>query len=570
MRPHLTEHGASPRAALSAALDRLALPALGVLGATLILLREANYGVGLTWDSAYYIAAARNLLAGEGLSLWHGVPYYGAPPLFPLLLAAIGWFGIDVVAAAGYVNAAAFGLTVFVVAAWLRRRVRSPLLAVWGGCACALSPALTSAAAHALTESVFILSIVVSLTLLDLYNGKAPALVLSAAAAGAALLTRYVGLVLIGAGALVLLLRTGVGFRIRVRDAALWSVVALTPFGVWVARNLLVLGSVLGSQHPDGFSALLSLHRATGEFALWLFGPTGFDLLNRALGGVTGIDLASGSAPAIVAKAVLLAAPVIGAGYALAWYRPGFLRRRRTVLTVLTVFVAAYALFLAAYLPLTDIVLPVRYLWPLFPPLLVAATLTLDEFAANVHTRNAAAAKKIGKACPGVLAVVLSLWLAQQAGVAWNTTRRWLNDGSGYTARAWVESDVIRYLNTNRLAGAMWSSEPPALYFHTELRRVSMVSRSLDGFVDWLARRAPGDSAYVVLFKRSLRFRNYDYGLDDVGMLQGIELVADLDDGVILRACTPAAADLRRGEFRAGMDTPLGGLKHMACHAPAP
>ena len=560
MRPYLTGHGAPPHAALSAALDRFALPALGVLGATLILLRETNYGVGLTWDSAYYIAAARNLLAGDGLNLWHEVPYYGAPPLFPLLLAAVGWFGIDVIAAAGYVNAAAFGLTVFVVAAWLRRRVRSPLLAVWGGCACALSPALTSAAAHAWTESVFILSTVVSLALLDrfLSNGKAPELVLAAAAAGASLLTRYVGLVLVGAGGLVLLLRTGVGFRIRVRDVALWSVGPLTLFGVWVARNLLILGSVLASQHPDGFSALLSLHRATGEFALWLFGPTGFDLLNRALGSVTGIDLAAVAAPAIVAKAVLLAAPVIGAGYALARYRPGFLRRRRTILTVSTVFVAAYAIFLAAYLPLTDVVLPVRYLWPLFPPLLVAATLALDE-CTNAHTRNAAVAKKLGKTGPVVLAVVLSLWLAQQVGAAWSTTRKWLNDGSGYTARAWVESDVIRYLNANRLAGDVWSSEPPALYFHTELRRVSMVSRSLDGFADWLARRAPGDSAYVVLFKSSLRFRNYGYGPDDVDMLQGIELVADLDDGVILRACTLAAADSRRG-----------GPKPMACHTPAP
>ena len=513
-------------------LVRFALPALGVLGAALILLRGAHYGVGLSWDSASYVSAARSLLAGDGFLEWNGARYQGGGPLFPLLLAAAGLFGIDVIAAAGYVNAAAFGLTVFAVAAWLKRRLRSPLLAVWAGCACAASLALASAAAYAWTEIVFVLCTVVSLSLLDRFLSRptAPALLLAAAAAAAACLTRYVGVTLIGAGALILLLRNDLEMRARLRDTALWAAVSLAPVGGWIARNLLVLGSPLGTAYPEEFSGLLSLHRATGEFALWLLGPTGFDLLNGALGSVTGIELAGpATVPAIVAKSVLLAAPALGAGYALARYRPGFLRANRTVLTVAIVYAAAYWLFLVVFVAVNDWVYPVRYLLPLFPPLLVVATLVLDGLLAKRSFTNAAPAKHAGPAAAAVplaVALVMSLWLAQQAGAAYGAVKTWLNDPG------WSESDVIRYLRANRLDGDVWSNEPPALYFATEQRRLGTISQSLAEVTDHLANWQPAKSVYVVLFESA--FRNHDYRADDLAALPGVERVADLDDGVIL------------------------------------
>ena len=521
--------GAPPGVALVPALARFAPPVLGVLGVAIVLLRQANYGVGLTWDSAYYLSAAGSLAAGDGLVLWNGVPYAAAAPLFPHLLAAAELLGGDAAAGARYLNAAAFGVTVFTVAAWLQRHVRSLLLATWAGCACALLPALVSAAAFAWTDMVFISCTVVSLALLDRFLGRpaTPTLLLAAAAAAAACLTRYVGATLLGAGALMLLLRTGAGTRTRIRDAALWSAASLAPVGVWMARNLLVIGSPFGTTFADGFSALISLHRATGEFAAWLFGPTGFHLLNGAFRSAAGIDLAAPATEAAIAvKAVLLAVPALGAACALARRRAGFLRRRRVVLTVTLLFAAAYTLFMAVFLPLADIVLPVRYLLPLFPPLLVAATVTLDELAA---------AKKTRAAGPVVLAIVASLWLAQHAGAVYRDTRVWLNDGAGYTSRGWIESDVLRYLRANRLDGEVWTSEPPPLYFFTEVRRLWTISRSLAGVRELVANRDPAAAAYLVLFERSFRHRSYDYGFDDVGALPGVELVADLNDGAIFR-----------------------------------
>ena len=524
----------APQDAWSAAAPaRWAPLALGVLGALLILLREANFGVGLTWDSGSYLSVARNLVAGNGLLEWNGTRYQGAAPLFPLLLAAVGLFGVDAAAAAGSVNAAAFGLTVFAVTVWLQRHVRAPLLAVWAGCACALSPALAPAAAHAWNEIVFILFVVVSLSLLDrfLSAGKLPALLLAAVAAAAASLTRYLGVTLIGAGALIILLRNDAAVRTRIRDAAIWSAASTALFGAWLVRNIFVLGSVFGNNFPNGFSALVSLHNLTGELALWLLGQTGSHLLNAALGGAAGVDAAT--LPAVAANAVMLILPTMGIGYALARSRPGFLPAHRTVLTVTLVFTAVYVLFLAIFLPLGDTTLPGRYLLPIFPPLLIAATLALDRIMSHARARSA----------PGVVSVVMSLWLVWQAGANYYDIRQWLEDGAGYTAREWTESDVIRYLNDNRLTGAWWSSDPQALYFHTDIR-ARTIAMSLATVKDQLANRDPAESTYVVLFDLSFLYRYYDYDYDDLAKLLEMEPVADLEDGAIFRIVATEASEM--------------------------
>ena len=420
-----------------------ALAAVSAAGALLILLRHANYGVGLDRDAVLYVAAARNLVAGDGLLTWDGAPYPSAAPLYPLLLAAAGFLGFDVIDAAGYLNAAAFGLTVFTAAAWVKRRVRSQWLAVWAGCACALAPALAFLAAFATPEAVFVLFVVVSLSLLDrfLSAGSRAALLLAAAAAAAACLTRYAGVTLIGAGALVLLVRRAPAVRRRIA--------------------------------------------------------------------------------------------------ALVRRRPGFARRRRTVLAAALVFAAAYTLVSAVFPPLAGSALPVRSLLPLFPPLLVVSALVLDEFTAH---RDAAA---------GAVAVTVAawLWLALPAAATYDDVRRWQTAGpaAGYSTKRWTESAVIRYLNRNRMAGAVWSTDPLALYLHTGRRPLAALNPSLDELTERLAGLNPAASTWVVWFDDPIRAP--DYGAGEVAALPGMELIADLADGVIYRVTGAADVIVRSPGF---------------------
>jgi len=138
--------------------------ALGVAATCLVLLRQTEFGPGLSPDSVAYISLARNLVRGEGFVTFDGQSTYW-PPLFPLVLAATGALHDDMIAAAAVVNAVAFGATVFIVAVWLRRYV-SPLLVAWAGMGLALSPA-ARVAAYVWSESMFVLFVVAALSSLD-------------------------------------------------------------------------------------------------------------------------------------------------------------------------------------------------------------------------------------------------------------------------------------------------------------------------------------------------------------------------------------------------------------------
>ena len=130
----------------------LLLAALAVLGAVLILARQVTYGVGLSADFVAYLSTARSLLAGEGFIQIHGWPYLHWPPLYPMLLAAASLFAFDPYDVAGPLNAAVFGLTLFVAGQYLRRHVQHPLLVLWACLAIMLAIPLTRVASQAISE----------------------------------------------------------------------------------------------------------------------------------------------------------------------------------------------------------------------------------------------------------------------------------------------------------------------------------------------------------------------------------------------------------------------------------
>ena len=108
------------------------LLAVSVVGALLVLIATSRYGTGLTPDSGCYISAARSLAAGRGLLPHSGNPFVEWPPLFPALLALTARLGIEPITAARYLNAMIFGAILFVSGLWLRRNLRSRLVAGLG------------------------------------------------------------------------------------------------------------------------------------------------------------------------------------------------------------------------------------------------------------------------------------------------------------------------------------------------------------------------------------------------------------------------------------------------------
>lgn len=214
-----------------------------------------RWGPGIGGDATIYIESARNFLAGHGLGLlgprgeFRLLPYF--PPFYSLVIAALGWMGVDLVAAAHWVNMLSFAGLIFLTGAVTLRISRSWLLALAIELLLAMSPVLIPTYSWAMSEPLsFLLGFAALVSMLSYLgvgvsaNGSSVPrrgkvlLLLSALLAGCSFLTRYSSVAFVAVGVLgVLLLDVGrVG--IRLLKVLRYALVALFPMTVWVVYDL--------------------------------------------------------------------------------------------------------------------------------------------------------------------------------------------------------------------------------------------------------------------------------------------------------------------------------------------
>lgn len=525
------------------------LAVISGVGSVLILLRTANYGINLTDDADSYISAARSLIDGRGFTHWTGYPFADRSPLYSVILAVISNSGLDVIKTAEYVNALTFGLTIFVVAMWLKSRIESRFLVVWAACTLVLSISLAEFTARPGTESLFILFLCCSLFALDhfLSTQRRSFLILSAVCAAAALLTRYVGVTLIGSGLLLLLWRRDIPLRTRLSNIAVWCVVAIAPFSLWILRNLLTVGSILGTVYPDEFTVLRSLHNATNEVTLWIFGVSGLEPLSNLVYGITGVNIRIPTVAAIVLQSAILAYLIIGFGSVLSRYRPGYYKRNQSTLAVCSAFMLVYSCFWVIERPLTNGEFAVRYLIPLLPPMLVIATITLNGYIKTPSYKLRPTRSLIrDKWLPTLVTLACSLWLLSWVRPTIADIRYWDENGKGYRSKEWMESEVVGYLNANPSESVIWSTDHAALYFLTDFRKEKIYRLPLDlpkAKSRISINHISNIENIIVWFYGKFFHVMPDYSLKELGASLGLQVEAILKDGLILRSNISSDAD---------------------------
>lgn len=264
--------------------------AVGVAAMLLILVRTSTYGPHLSSDSLQYIAFARNLASGEGYVSLSGGRLLTAiwPPLFPSLLAAINLLGPDPLHSVTFVNATAFGITVFITSWWLNRHVHSRLLKAGGVVGLVLSPHLNLVFSYAWSEALFILFTMLSLFTLQsfLKDGKGSTLVVGAAFVALACLTRWIGGAVILTGVLLLLANRNSARRDKLFDIGLYTLIAALPAALWVVRNAVVTGLPVGRREPSETSAPEYIQQALDQLGAFIlltreFGQRMADLIER-------------------------------------------------------------------------------------------------------------------------------------------------------------------------------------------------------------------------------------------------------------------------------------------------
>lgn len=201
------------------------VPALG----TVADLVATRHGDSIGQDSAAYLAAARNLLDGRGITTpfdlsgstlspdrayaFHGaVPLVHFPPAYPAVLALVSWSGASLESGARVLGAVVLGLILLLFELLLRRFSGSTLLVpVTGALLLLAGPAVyfhqdlleidTSVLSDPLFLLVFLAGLLLTVGLLD-RGGRARYVGLAACVAVAPLI-RYVGLSMAVSAALV-------------------------------------------------------------------------------------------------------------------------------------------------------------------------------------------------------------------------------------------------------------------------------------------------------------------------------------------------------------------------------
>ncbi|SHL37960.1 hypothetical protein SAMN02745216_05097 [Desulfatibacillum alkenivorans DSM 16219] len=248
--------------------------AAGAAGFAVVIAMTSGYGIGLTMDGASYAACARSLADGRGFYAFDGRPYIHWPPLFPMVLAAPGLFGLDPVDILPWLHALVFGLIVFGFHHILHKNLKSSLLTVWGTLAALLSLPLINLSTCAYSEPLFVLLCGAYVYFLQsfLSNQKTAGFALTCLFASMLCLQRYAGIALPVAGAAIIVFALAdASFGKRIKMAAALCTAAYLPLGVWLARNFAVSDRFAGFKAGGGgrLADLLESHKQV--VSSWIF-----------------------------------------------------------------------------------------------------------------------------------------------------------------------------------------------------------------------------------------------------------------------------------------------------------
>ena len=282
---------------------------LALLGVAL-LFYFTRAGLAIRGDSVRYVMGAENLIAGNGFSRTSGggelYPETGFAPFLSVVLAGMGFLGADMLAGARMLNLLLFGLNIALVGGMIHRFTRSWVAAILGGLLFLFAPNILESHGWLMTEALFVFLMLLSLACLlqFLETGRTSLLILSGCLAGAASVTRYIGLSLAPAGALAVLWLGRGPWRARLTQAFGFAALGVAPFLVWMLRNEAVADSGLANRQLIFHMIRPDLARFyLYEAATWAFPE-----------------------PFVVPRAVRAAIAVALTGLGPAWY---FLRIRR-------------------------------------------------------------------------------------------------------------------------------------------------------------------------------------------------------------------------------------------------
>jgi 4-amino-4-deoxy-L-arabinose transferase-like glycosyltransferase len=479
----------------------------------LSILFATSQGVGLSADSAAYISAARSFLSSGTFMVPHDgklVPLLLWPPLFPAISAAPGLIGIDPLTSVRWVNALFFGANIILIGAIAGRMSRAPYLGFLLAAFLILtSTEMYESHAMAWSEPAFIFLAFSGLAALAFYletDRSLLLLLLAAACIGLAVITRYVGVVLLLVGPISLSVLSRKSLSTRLLEASFFAVVTVSPITFWLARSYLGASSVFGRRLEVHPIALETISAGLKSISSWFLPP---DLTNATSGGL-----------------VLTAILCVGG---LAWWRivrhprtyEGS-RERRGLFPILGIFIASYFSILVLSISFLDPPTSVdnRTLVPIYVALVVIlASSTLAPLPKTISTLS-------------LCFLVMLIWTHL------NRAPRWLvqnhASGRGYSSKEWRASPLIQQVKSLPSEATIFSNGADAIYLLANRisRDIPLNPVTAANIAELDAALNRGD-AYLVYFTR-ITGRDYFARLEDLKKRLDLRVDLDAPDGQVL------------------------------------
>ena len=513
----------------------LLIVVLAGLGTAHILVRTASYGPSVNQDAVVFLSTALNFLAGEGWRDLTGNPMVTWPPLFPLLLVAGGWVGIDPLEAGRWINAAAFGLTILAAGCWLRSNVRSQWLVLAATATISASLPLSHWAAQFRTDPLFVLFALLALMQLASFLNQRTAAPLWWAAVFTALaaITRYPGVALIGTGVLFL------APLARLKYTLVFGAISSVPLLAVLVRNWAATGNLdlATGDRTDHWGRSFSdgLHQIVEVFRAWIVPPNTPDGFGYLLWLVAGLVVwAAGAVVVRAGRGVGTdgKSPAFGLGPALPF----------------GAFTAIYIAFLLVVTPSTvsDQKIHSRYLLPIYVPLLLTAALLLDRFL-SIKAAGWRLAVRYGLAALVVLATLVHVGFSADRNLRL-TARAYVagyHHAAAYNTSYWEQFETLNYLRDNQIEGRIYTNHNTYLTWFWDWTAAPGKHRHIPR-TRWWTDIEPG--AHIVWSYHRNNHRRDLHGYDDTDLrvLPGVEVVAELADGVVLRRTAAAPSDAKR------------------------
>ena len=223
---------------------------IGLAASGLLWYATQPWGVGVGYDSFYYITSARNLISGQGLGTIDVdgsiIPLTKFPPLYPLILAALSFSsGLGIIDVARLINIILYGTNVFLVGWLIYYFTKSYIAGTLGSVLFLSSQILMRIHLMVMTEPIFITQVLLTMFSFSLFvfQKKKRYLILAAVLSILGFLTRYIGLTLIGFGAFGLLLSGKQPFKNKLKHTTFYILICVLVGVPWMIRNWVISGS---------------------------------------------------------------------------------------------------------------------------------------------------------------------------------------------------------------------------------------------------------------------------------------------------------------------------------------